>query len=431
MSLTLNYALLVLQAALLVSVITFELLRRRNLVAVLLFLALLIVVEPQAWFVLGALQAGEPAKFFDNLITFDGFSLANVVLTLSVLTTLAVYAFGRQAKVMALPAGRPGLPETRVSYIAVTLLTLAAAVLLVRLLGGVRNLTHALGIMKGGQVFFVTGIMLGKMPLLYKLAYRRPAGFRDWALYAGAVFLVLLNSRGTAVYALAQLLLVYHYCVRRLLPRQLIAFGAAVMVMVIGYGSVRTYASLHGQFSAAALGEYYAHFHPVENFFHLQVGVFSGLAGIISAYLESGITYDFGVYNLLVVTHLIPNAIRSAALGDMERWLAASYPYHGSVVPGGYEAAFAHFGFLGVFLLSIALGVLPTWLHNRLASPDRDRLQYAILSIYILNLVMGAVWLALAFAIPDLALLALYRLILVIGARRLSGPHPAVLTTGA
>lgn len=430
MGLTLNYLLLILQGVVLASLIGFELRRVRNLVAIILFLVLLTIVEPQAWLVLGELQVTDPVRFFDNWITFSGFSLTNLVLTLSILTTAAVYACGRQLRMTSLPMTKPGRSQSVASYLAVTLIVLVASVLLVRLLGGVRNLPHALGVMKAGQIFLLTGVWLGKMPLLYKVAYRRPLAFLDRGLYAGAVALIMLNSRGEALFALAQLLIVYHYCVRRVSQRQSIVFAAAVVAIVIGYGSIRTYASLHGDYSAAGLGAFYSHFRPFENFFHWQVGVFSGLAGIISTYLQDGITYDFGISNLLLVTHLIPNAIRGSAFGAMDAWLAASYPYHGSVVPGGYEAAFAHLGLLGIFLLSVALGVLPTWLHNNLVSPDQDRLLYAILSIYVVSLVMGALWLALAFAVPDLAVLFVYRLILTATARRVSGGLQAASPVG-
>lgn len=426
MNVTLNYLLLAVQAAALTSVTVVEIARRRNVVALLLFTVLAVVVVLQAWFMLLDLQGGEPARFFANAITWDGFSLANSTMTLAILITLAVYAAGRHRRVTPGPLKAKGLPQTSFSYLVVLVVVLTATAALVRLLGGPRNVLFALGVMKAGQVFLFTGVLLGKMPLLYKLAYRRSRTFADWGLFVGSIFVVMLNSRGNAIYAIAQVMILYHYSIRRVSPKAIAVFAAIGLAIIMGYGSVRTYVSVHGQYSAPGLANYLVHSRHLYEMYHHQVGVFSGLAGILTQYQQAGIRYDFGLSNLMLFTHLLPNVVRKAAVGGVDQWIAALYPYRGSVVPGGYEAAFANFGFVGIFVLSVLLGALPAWFHNRLASSEGDRLLFGVLSIYVLSLVMGQLWLALVFAIPDMALVLVYRSILGLTAGRPAAPVVSV-----
>jgi hypothetical protein len=146
-----------------------------------------------------------------------------------------------------------------------------------------------------------------------------------------------------------------------------------------------------------------------------MTSAFTGLAGILNTYLESGVDHDFGVTNLSLFTHLVPYYLRIAILPDLDDWIVSLSSVSGSVVPGGYEIWFLHLGFPGILVFCILLGVLPQWLHGRLVSADGDRLKYGILAVHVLNLLMVPLWAVAFWVLGDLCVLFAYRVVLSAG----------------
>lgn len=428
----LNGALLAAQAAVLGFLALRELSRDRNgnPISLILCVALLLLIHAQAWHVLGDLRGVDQAFYFKNEISKDGFGLANLCLAVSVLImALLIARKPLEAASRAPIPPRDSYAPSALGYAAVALIVLGAAYLMADLLGGLSNIPYVLGTMVGGQTVLLILISLGKMPALHKLAAGRRLNALDAGLLGLTLLLTLVNSRGQTLIIAAQLLIIYRYAYggKRLPRRELFLAAGAALFIMIGYGSIRDYVSKYHAYHWEGLQAYYLGtgtsqgFNPFDFFFRFNIGTFTGFAGILSFWNQQGINYDLGASNGLLLTHLVPNALRSSFLADTEAWLSAIYPYDGSVVPGGYEAWFAHFGFPGIALFSFILGSWPGWFHRRLTAPAADRAKYGIFSIYVLNLILGSAWVMLFYALGDLAMLAAYRFIVWLDPARRPG----------
>jgi hypothetical protein len=385
------------------------------------FLAHLVLIEGQALYVLSDLiENSEPVYYANNVITYKSFTLANLVLTISVFIFFLIYYATPRRKGFENFKKLSKLQETFFSYTVVAAIVLIACGLLIRLLGGIKSFYYSLGRMVGGQVMFMILISIGKLPLFNKIVLNRKPSYIDWSLFLISTLMIMLNSRGMALLIILQYFVLGYYSGinNQNIFKTILKAGIISFFIIIVYGGVRDYVTPVQTFEG--LMEYYFRndsmkiFEMKDLFFRFMIGTFTGLAGILNTYITSGINYDFGIMNLHLLTHLVPYKIRMSVLYDIEKWLA-EFSVSGSVVPGGYESSFIHLGFVGIFIFSIAIGVLPKLLHNQLLSIKSDRLKYGILAVYILVMLMVALWNVLFWILAELSILFLYRLILSVG----------------
>ncbi len=415
----------------LLSIVARELLLgyRRNLVALFLFANFLILYQSQAWYMLPDFEGEQTVRYFDNIISPGGFRLANVTMTASVAVISLIYLFGSGRKVIWSTDTPAGLSEPPASYLVILAVQLLAALLMSHLFGGFGNLFHALGSMQGGQVATILLLWLAKMPLFHKIAYGHRRTPLDWAMLLFSLFLILLNSRGLVLLVLFQYMFLRHYCTRDFRYSRMVMGTLVAVFIVFVYGSLRDYINHGFDYDLETMQQFFLdpsgglRFDVLELFFTASIGTFSGFAGIMSAWLRGPIDYDFGVTNLALFVHLLPFVVREALIPGMNEWFGDVYPYKGSIVPGGYEAAFAHFSFAGIVALSVAIGWAAVWPHRKLASGRCDRLKYGMLTVYTLHLLSNDVWIGAFYALGDVTLLAFYRFIL----RTTAPAHHAIL----
>src|SRR5713101_5169494 len=177
---------------------------RRNLVALFLFANLLILYQSQAWYMLPEFKGEQTVRYFDNVISPGGFTLANLTMTASVTIVSLIYLFGSGRGIVWSLRPAAGLNESPASYLVVGAVQLVAAFLMGRLFGGFGILFHALGSVKGGQVAIILLLWIAKMPLFHKIAYGHRRTALDWAMLLFSLFLILLHSRGLVMLVLFQ-----------------------------------------------------------------------------------------------------------------------------------------------------------------------------------------------------------------------------------
>ena len=421
-----NYTLLSVSFCLLLSLGYIEFTRRgtANIILLALIAESLLLIQGQALFLLTDLS-GRPEILYPGpepkIISVAGFTMANLCVTASLVIVAVTYALARSApESPGLRDSRRGAIETAPSYAVAAGVVAFGIAGLAMLFGGLQNLLHNPGTMVGGQTLVLILLFWGKMPLLHKTAYRRRPAWIDYALFLLVVFFLMLNSRLLALIALAEYGILYHYrSVSRSLGARAIAGSITALAIVFVYGTLRNFADLFHTYDVRLLRLYYllpqTHaLNPLALLYEQGESGFSGFAGILSAYCAHGISYDFGASNLQLPLHLLPNAARSGVFAGLQQWVATAYPYHGSVLPGGYEASFAHFGFIGVALFSIALGSLPALVHRRLADPGADSLFYGIVAANLLTVFILDWWGVAFFLLADLAVLCAYRITLLI-----------------
>ena len=395
-----------------------------NVILLALVAESLLLVQGQALFVLAGLS-GQPVILYPGpepkVISAAGFTIANLCVTASLVVLAITYALTRPTPQNP-PLRHPqrGAIETAPSYAAAAGVVALGIIGLVVLFGGLRHLLHNPGTMVGGQTLLLILLFWGKMPLLHKTAYHRRPVWIDHALFLLVLFFLMFNSRLLALIAIAEYGILHHYrsASRRLGARAIVGCITALLVVFV-YGTLRNFADLFHTYDLRLLRLYYllpaTHaLNPLALLYERDESTFSGLAGILSAYCAHGISYDFGASNLQLLLHFLPNAARSGVFANLQQWVSTVYPYHGSVLPGGYEAAFAHFGFVGVLLFSIAVGWLPALLHRRLTDPGADSLFYGIVAANMLTVFILDWWGVAFFLLADLAVLCGYRITLLV-----------------
>ena len=416
---SLSFILVIIQIALLSGVILFELNkgRGRNLVMITTAVALILFVEFQAMYVLKDLENFSTAFYYDNFINREGCSFAVLLLLLCTVVLLISHRITRRQKPPAIRKASSQVHQTLLSYIAITLILLATAYALIELSGGLGEALSAPARMIPGQTVYLIILQIGKIPLLQKVADRKKGNVFDFALFLISLLMILLSNRRMAMFEIWQYVVLVNYCKNEISRRKLVGIGVLVACIVLFTGTVRSFGFGYSAETPMRVYHLYSEgvggqpFDLTDFFYRWNIEAFSGFGGIITAYLQHGISYDFGISYLRFFTHLTPYAIRTGAVRDFDDWLNEIYSYHGSVVSPGYEAAFGHFGFVGIFMLSVVLGVLPRWFHSRLTSPGFDKVLYALLSVHIVLLISADLWLAVFFALGDVMMLFLFRLV--------------------
>jgi hypothetical protein len=427
---SLDWLLLYLQVAALVVIVVRELIRlhRRNLYAVLIAGSLLVMVHGQAWWMFAQFDLTGYSYFqhLNQFITLDGARRANVYTALAVAVLVAAYGISMW-RIRALPPDHGQPPSRSILASKRTIVIgagvfVAGAAFVVYLAGGpIEALLRPGQSFARGLTMFLLIASVGKVPALYRLSTGLRPTVREFVLFAATTALVLLNSRFLAVFLLLQLTLTANYCRREL--SRLVLFGAlaAVFSVLIVFGLYRD--ELAKQQSGYANPEDYVErrLDSITNWFYrANIEGFAGFAGLLSVEDRDGLTHDFGVSELRVLTQFVPYSIRTdpaLPFAGIATYLQGLYPYSGSVVTPGMENAYAHFGMPGVLGLGGLLGWLATWLHVSMSSPRTNRLIVGLVSVHALQLIRGSFFNTLFFGISEV-LVVLMLMVFVRGVER-------------
>ncbi|HMA34738.1 MAG TPA: hypothetical protein VKY74_09705 [Chloroflexia bacterium] len=400
--------------------------RRRNLYAILIVAAMLLLVQGQAWWMLSQFQqtgALEVRHLF-QIVSLDGARLANFYIGLGVVCFSLSYWIGSR-RVIAPPPRAPVAAAQAASPLTSLLVagwTLGASLLLITLLGGFQAALAEPGRAVAGQTLLLVAVGLGKLPLLHKVVIQARWSVLDVALFMLTLGITLLNSRFLTAFMLLQVALLLNYCWREVSRRALVGLIFVLFLVFIVFGLYRDFGNTHtvnGALDVAAVQEFFST-RTVDDtaswFYSSNVEGFTGVAGILTYELNNGgLTHDLGLSTFDVIVQLLPNGVRtdpSSPIAGLADYLSAAYPYKGSVVPPGFENAYANFGLFGILILGGLLGYLACWLHRQMLRPAVDRLRVGVPSVEVLQLVRGTFVSTLFFGVADLVLVVVYGLLL-------------------
>ncbi len=430
--LTVDWAWLYLQVALLAGMAGREVLRRRdrNLFAILVPATMLVLVQFQGWWLLRQFEtSGEQRlEHLYNSITLQMARRANLYIGLGVLCYVLAYALSRPRRELPLSAAGADAQtvaraerSTVLAYAVATVWTTLSAYLLVKQVGGINLALTEPGRMIEGQTVFLLAVGMAKWPLVMRIATTSRPRLLDIALWVIGVAITLFNSRFLTAFAVLQLLIVINYCWKELSRRSLLLMVVPAVSIFLVFGLYRDYAYRFGTVGGKAAAQEFLsrpdEWNVGEWFYRTNVEGFTGVAGALT-YQADGheFDYDFGVSELEVFTKLIPNSVRNnpaLPFKELAEWSHNAYPYTGSVVPSGVEWAYGHLSVLGILLYSAVLGVLTRSFHVNARRPGRSRLNAIVLSVQLLNGVRASLFFALVFfGMGDLVTLWLYRLFL-------------------
>lgn len=427
--LSLDWSWLYFQVMVLGAIIIREFLRPRgrNLYAILIAGAMLVLVHGQAWWVLAQFESGVDAiEHLEQTITLQGARLANFYIGLSVVCFGLTYLLFPLRKRVTEPrptttVSPPNSP--RMFYALVTIWTVVWAGVLLRYAGGFEAAVTKPGqSLVGGQTMALIMAGLGKLPLLRKTALGGKVVLLDLALFVLTLFLFLINSRFLTSFILLQLVVLVHYCRREVSRRSLLGLALALILILFVFGLYRDYTSRYEQVEVSELGHFLmtrtGEDSPVAWFYRKNVEGFTGLAGILTYEADQGgIVHDLGLSNLRVITRFIPSSLRNdpdLLFKTLDDFLRSLYPYAGSIVPSGMENAYAHFGVSGVLALGALLGYMARRFQLRMHNRTVDRLLIALISVHALQLIRGSFLTALVFAFAEAIMLWVFRLMLTV-----------------
>jgi hypothetical protein len=381
-----------------------------NLVSILFYSFLLFTVSGQNLYVLSVIEAGEiPLHLFGHTISEQGFKTATLLVTLSIMIMAFISEYSEVQRPQQNIASRRKYKIDKSLnpsyYVIVYTITLTAIAWLIAVLGGIQALLFSPGQMVGGQVLPLILMQIAKFPITYKIINKLKIDRLDIWIFVPYIIVTMLNSRRQSIVPLLQLIIAYHYYRNSIKLSRLVVATIPVFLIVFVYGFYRDFNNFYTEYTWNNFVEFYDKNSFFESFYRLQVEGFSGLAGIISYDLTNSINYDFGLSNLKIIVQLLPYEIRNAAFKDLAETVYNVYPYQGSVVPTGYEAAFANFGILGIFGLSVLCGTLVNRMHLYLTRGTKmsdAKSMIIIFSSVNLNLFIGgALWNFLYWFLAD------------------------------
>ncbi len=379
-----------------------------NLVSILFYSFLFFTVTGQNLYVLSVLESGEiPLNIFGHTISEEGFKTATLLVTLSIMIMAFISEY---AEIQCPPHHRVSPKKctktlNKTYYLIVYAITLTAITWLIAVLGGIQALLFSPGQMVGGQVLPLILMQIAKFPITYKIINKLKIDYFDLWIFIPYIIVTMLNSRRQSIVPLLQLIVAYHYYCKPIKLAKLVIAVIPVFLIIFVYGFYRDFNNFYTEYTWSNFVEFYDKNSFFESFYRLQVEGFSGLAGIISYDFTNHINYDFGLSNLKVIVQLLPYEIRNSAFKDLSETIYNVYPYQGSVVPTGYEAAFANFGILGILGLSLLCGFLVNRMHLYLLKGTKmsdTKSMIIIFSSVNLNLFIGgALWNFLYWFLAD------------------------------
>lgn len=444
--LLLDWLWLYLQITILLSLIITELLkkRNRNLYLLLISATCLILVQGQAYWVLDQFNDGLSfIEHFHQLISREGARLANFYLGLSVICFVATYQIlyrkaprKNSSSIKAEIQNIASIPSL-FTYYFLTLWVFISVFLLIQLLGGFVEAFTNPGRSVGGQAFLLILIGIGRLPLLSKIQLRQPFLFFDLLLFTVAFIITLFNSRILAIFFVLQAALMFNYCHQDIPRKWLLLFLLGLITIFMIYGIYRDYGNItsgqiviqEGQdFLEARLGDKGV----IDWFYRFSVEGFAGVARILTYEMNQGyLNHDFGLSNLVVITLLIPNSLRSDVnlpFYEIHNFFLNIYPYPQAIylpsgaayLPSGFENSYAHFGLIGLLLFGCLLGFLAHKLYIVMLNEQSNRLRNCMLSTTCsLQLIRGEIAVTIFFLLTDLIIYKIYSNIVLLTGKKI------------
>ena len=220
---TLDWLWLFAQVAVLAGIVIQSVARSsgRNLFVILIALAMLVMVQGQAWWMFNKFQESgvNTLLHLNQVISLDGARRANVIAGFSVLSFAAAYVLVSRRipglRTHTKPRSTAPLLDLRLA----APLFLFSAVMVAQLAGGLPTLLSLPGqSLVHGLTMFLLLAWVGKIPFLHRVATGIRPGRSEAALFAVTFLLFLFNSRFLTVFLLLQTLVMANYCLREV-PR--------------------------------------------------------------------------------------------------------------------------------------------------------------------------------------------------------------------
>ncbi|MEO6454286.1 MAG: hypothetical protein ABIN97_09450 [Ginsengibacter sp.] len=433
-SLLLDWLCLYLQVFLLSYVIIREILLKsdRNLFAILVPATILILVQGQAWWILGQFETMDVAKIdvVNNSFSLDMARKANLyygICTIFYVSTFQLFRKIRWFDKSHNTFQHPNHGTSILSYLFIAVWTLIIASLLFSKAGGLDTALTKPGQLIEGQTVFILALGIAKLPLIVKLNSGSKIVILDFLFFGAALVITLFNSRFLTAFALLQLLIVINYRRKEISRRTIFMLIVPAIVVFFVFGIYRDFAYRFGTVGIKeAINTFIdpsIEFNILDWFYRNNIEGFSGLAGILYFQKENlNFQYDFGLSELGNIFNYIPNSIRNdpnLLFAENVSVLKESFPYKGSVVPGGFELAYGHFGLPGMILYSFILGILTPFLHSQLRKKNPGDLPILLVSVQLLNGIRLSLFGAIIFfGLADVITLWMYRLLLKLKIRK-------------
>jgi hypothetical protein len=423
-----DYLWLYLHVAILSIIILRELLRpyQRNLFVLLIAGTFLILVSGQAWWVLNRLYNDELAGMMHlyQYVSISGARTANFYVGLSVLAFMFCYVIKdrRRSVIENTPQDNAKYAFIKSkTYTYIYMFVISVAILLTESAGGFyASITNPGLNFSYGVTMYLILLSIGKLPILQKIAYNKKINLVDVILIVIVLFFTIINARMNALLIILQLIILLNYCRLEFSRRLLLLVPLFAFSILIIFGIYREFSSrggfVTGELDSSFFMDYLDITTVIDWFYGFNVEGFVGLAGLLSheEYTGRGIDHDFGLSNFVFITQFIPGALRtdqSLPLFHFSEFMRSIYPYKdGSVIPPGLEIAYSNYGLWGVILLGGFLGYLSQFLHI-VMSKRKHRLIYALVSVQSLNLIRGTFSNAIFFALSEIFMYFLYKLI--------------------
>lgn len=426
-SFNVDWAWLYLQVAILAGVAGWELVKRtdRNLYAILIAVAMLVMVQGQTWWMFAEFERSGALTLrqLGHTVSLSGARDANTYIGVSVLCFLLTYLFFSLSSASAVRANSRRSQRQLggvLFYSGIVGLTVFAGLLLLYWAGGLWTALTKPGQGMVGLTMFLILTGIGKLPILRNLADGSKINALDLALFGLVAGLFLLNSRFLTAFLFLQVVLVFNYCRREIPRRAFIGLAFLMILIFVVFGLYREYTARYDEVRLEPVVEFltsYADLRGVVDWFYgFNIEGFTGFAGILT-YEDSlgAIKYDLGVSELSIVTKFVPYWLRDAPglnVTQLTEALKSQYPYDESIVPPGFENAYGHFGLSGVLALGGLLGYLAFWLHRRMSEANRDRLLIGAVSVHVLQIVRGSFHNTIFFGISEIVMVVIFRLVL-------------------
>ncbi len=394
----------------------------KNLLLILVTTTILALVQMQTlWMFLKFETVSGRITHINQTISLAAAKNANVFVMLFVIAYCAVaYRVDCLSNFKRNDVAIEGPVEAQLTYAAIAVWVLVGGFLLTALAGGIVAAISNPGQSIAGQTFLLILVSIGKVPLARKIALRRAITVPDVVLYGTTFSLLLINSRFLAAYSVVQLALVFHYRRKEASPKIILGLGAALVTIFIVFGLYRETAYARsiapGFDTTSYIQKSVSSGDAFDWFYAKNVEGFAGLAGIMTFESDTGgINHDYGYSNLQLVNQLIPNNLRTdpdLPFQAFSEELRKAYPYHGSVVPSGLEASYAHFGVVGIIALGLLLGYLVMQIHRLLLAANESAVTASLVSVHVLSLVREMFVTATFFALGEIFIVVCYHKVL-------------------
>jgi hypothetical protein len=324
------------------------------------------------------------------------------------------------------------LAPSIVSYLATYIIVLTCFYIIANFsYGGFSTFLASSGSISASSTSILLLASIGKIPLFIRLISKSKITFTDYFLFLLVFLLILLNSRFMAGFIVLQILVIINYFIVPINFKNLILGASILFSIFIIYGIYRDNMNYYDYLDLSFFERIQLTFERiridsfaiVDWFYGFNVEAFVGLAGLLHYESARTLVHDLGISNLSIFTSLIPNAIRNDTnlpLADIHNYLVSLYPHTGSVVRGGLESFYAHFGVIGILFFGILTSYLISSFHSALYQKPSNKniLIYSLLSVHLLNLTRNSLSVTLFFAIGDLAIFYIYTHLVFLGKRK-------------